>query len=128
MSRSKKDLFCLACTSQDLVAVFRTFLPAVGSPQEQGLAACATVRRGVTAIHRRWHGVLLLACQRVKGSSERDSLSVRHRQGFWRRAGECGASDSEVWRQLCDSEAASTQGLLPYFRLHCVQSGIGSLA
>lgn len=38
------------------------FLPAVGRPQQQGLAACAAVGRGVAAIDRGRHRVLLLAC------------------------------------------------------------------
>lgn len=108
--------------------MLRAFLPAVGRPQEQGLAACATVSRGVATIHRRWHGILLLACQRVKGSSERDSR-VRGSTGRgsgaergWLGGGASCASDCEVWGQLRDSEATSTQRLLPHLRLHCSHS------
>lgn len=38
------------------------FLPAVGRPQQQGLAASAAVGGGVAAIDWGRHGVLLLAC------------------------------------------------------------------
>lgn len=37
-------------------------VPVVGGPQEQGLAARAAVRGGVTAVHRRGHRVLLVPC------------------------------------------------------------------
>lgn len=42
--------------------VLSAFLPAVGRPQQQGLAACAAVGRGVAAIDWGRHRVLLLAC------------------------------------------------------------------
>ena len=47
------------------------FLPAVGRPQQQGLAACAAVGGCVAAVDWGRHGVLLLPCREPGEPGER---------------------------------------------------------
>lgn len=77
------------------------FLPAVGRPQQQGLAACAAVGGRVAAVDWGRHGVLLLPCREPGEPGERA-------EGWG-----CGAAGGGWAPRLCRAHGGLDAGAVP---------------